>query len=984
MVAVRQSPMVGRAAELCRLVELARLAVAGRGAAICIDGEAGIGKTTLLDALAAEATRLGLRVRRATADESTQRVRFATLTACLGVDPRPAASSGLGDAAPASLEFAWAEAMIATIEDWCATAPLLLLLDDLHWIDPSSLRAVRRVSRALGQLPLLLVTARRPGAGAETTPALPGSSAAGTLRLGPLADAEAAELLGHLVGASPGPRLRAAVAEAAGNPGHLTELVSVLAHRPGIRVVAGTAEPAGPTGQAEVAPLAGRLSLPSRPGPVDGSALDQSVLRRIAPLSTSARRVLRVAAVLGPELDRAELAAVLGRGQADLVPAIREVMDAGILGGIGEHVVFRQDMVREALLAALPAAVASTLHQTAARTLIATGASVERVARHLLAGGTLEPGAVRWLRAAMDPLIARAPELAVDLLHRALVDAPVDAPQTDGAQLAEPTPTQLDEVQLNGTQVGGTQVGGTQVGGTQVGGTQVGGTQPDEALGSGYVRALLMAGRPADAERMARARLNGDSTRGAVPVRWLLAHACLQQGRPDVALAEAQRALARPGATAGAAARLHGVSAQCLFLLGRMAEAEAAAGFALAADPSGGDELAERPAGPAYLPHRHPADALAETEQALSTLPSGGLLPDQRTALLVTRGCCLEDLDRLEDADREFERGRQICERGDTTFLVWFHVSRARLWFFQGRWDDALAEIEAGREPADPLGLAPALDSLAAMVAVHRGELPVLPESTGGTAARCFDHLRRWVAALSAEAQGRPDRALDLLAASWEQGLAGVPPALPHRLCPDLARLAVTLGDRRRAREVADGMARFAEQRGTGSARGTAELCRGLADSDPDALLAAAESFRLVGRPLFRAYAQENAAVVLGAGAGAAARQTLDSALELYGRMGAGWDAHRAEGRAQEAGVRPSEFGLPSRPRTGWGALTGTERAVATRVADGRSNPDIARELFRSRRTVQWHVRSILAKLELSSRAELAEAVSRRRRSRAD
>jgi DNA-binding CsgD family transcriptional regulator len=237
------------------------------------------------------------------------------------------------------------------------------------------------------------------------------------------------------------------------------------------------------------------------------------------------------------------------------------------------------------------------------------------------------------------------------------------------------------------------------------------------------------------------------------------------------------------------------------------------------------------------------------------------------------------------------------------------------------------------------------------------------------------------VTALAAEAEGHPDRALDLLVDSWEHGRASVPPAPPYRLCPDLARLAVTLGDRPRARQVAAGMARFAEQRGTVSARGTAELCRGLAESDPDVLLAAAESFRLAGRPLFRAYAQENAAVVLGAaGAGVAARETLDQALELYGWMGASWDADRAEGRAQEAGVPPSAFGLPSRPLTGWAALTATERAVAVLIAGGRSNRDIGRELCRSRRTVHWHVSSILTKLELSSRAELAAAVSRRRR----
>jgi DNA-binding NarL/FixJ family response regulator len=52
--------------------------------------------------------------------------------------------------------------------------------------------------------------------------------------------------------------------------------------------------------------------------------------------------------------------------------------------------------------------------------------------------------------------------------------------------------------------------------------------------------------------------------------------------------------------------------------------------------------------------------------------------------------------------------------------------------------------------------------------------------------------------------------------------------------------------------------------------------------------------------------------------------------------------------------------------------LTGTERAIADLVAQGRSNADIAAELFLARRTVQSHVSRILAKLGLSSRVDLA------------
>ncbi|MEU8007993.1 helix-turn-helix transcriptional regulator [Catellatospora sp. NPDC049111] len=70
--------------------------------------------------------------------------------------------------------------------------------------------------------------------------------------------------------------------------------------------------------------------------------------------------------------------------------------------------------------------------------------------------------------------------------------------------------------------------------------------------------------------------------------------------------------------------------------------------------------------------------------------------------------------------------------------------------------------------------------------------------------------------------------------------------------------------------------------------------------------------------------------------------------------------------------------GRRGRPKHGWDALTDTERTVAELVATGMPNPDVAAQLFLSRRTVQSHVSSILAKLGLTSRVELAVAATQR------
>jgi DNA-binding CsgD family transcriptional regulator len=68
--------------------------------------------------------------------------------------------------------------------------------------------------------------------------------------------------------------------------------------------------------------------------------------------------------------------------------------------------------------------------------------------------------------------------------------------------------------------------------------------------------------------------------------------------------------------------------------------------------------------------------------------------------------------------------------------------------------------------------------------------------------------------------------------------------------------------------------------------------------------------------------------------------------------------------------------GPRNRPKTGWASLTETERSVAVQVADGSSNADIAAQMFLSRRTVQSHVSSILAKLGVRSRRDIAAAMT--------
>jgi DNA-binding CsgD family transcriptional regulator len=148
---------------------------------------------------------------------------------------------------------------------------------------------------------------------------------------------------------------------------------------------------------------------------------------------------------------------------------------------------------------------------------------------------------------------------------------------------------------------------------------------------------------------------------------------------------------------------------------------------------------------------------------------------------------------------------------------------------------------------------------------------------------------------------------------------------------------------------------------------GLAAHACGLLDGDVDALRRAVALQRGSQRPLALASALEDAGRALG-GDGVA---WLLEALELYTATGATEDARRVVRRLREHGVR-RRFTSEPRPSHGWGSLTDSERRVATLVAGGATNRDVASELVLSPHTVSTHLRHAFAKLGINSRVELA------------
>jgi DNA-binding NarL/FixJ family response regulator len=194
---------------------------------------------------------------------------------------------------------------------------------------------------------------------------------------------------------------------------------------------------------------------------------------------------------------------------------------------------------------------------------------------------------------------------------------------------------------------------------------------------------------------------------------------------------------------------------------------------------------------------------------------------------------------------------------------------------------------------------------------------------------------------------------------------------------PDLVRLALAAGDTATAATAvavcqADAAADRSPSRVTAAGFGAA-----LIDDDADALLAVAADYDGCGWLPQAAAAFEEAAIRLAAaGDTARARTALTDAVRIYAGLGATWDIRRADARLRPYGIRRGPRSTHRRATTGWDALTPSEQRITRLVAQGLSNPDIATELYLSRRTVQTHVSSILAKLQLRSRIDIVRAAA--------
>jgi DNA-binding CsgD family transcriptional regulator len=318
--------LLGRSGEQGTLDRLLDAARAGRSSSLVIRGEAGIGKTALLDYVVERAS--GCRLARVRGVESEREFAFAGLLQLCGGSTLERAERLVGpqrDAlmrafgfieGPAPEGFLVGLAALSLLSDVAEEQPLVCLLDDVQWLDSESVSVLAFVARRLDAEPVVMVFAVRDSTDVQELDGLP------ELVLSGLGDADARLLLEAVLPGGLDEQVRSRiVAETRGNPLALLELPRALT----------PAELAGGFGLPDGRGLSGRV--------------EQSFLRRVQSLPREPQRLLLVAAAeaVGDAAVVAQAAVRLGIDSDAMVPA----ENAGLIA-FGPGVRFRHPLVRSA------------------------------------------------------------------------------------------------------------------------------------------------------------------------------------------------------------------------------------------------------------------------------------------------------------------------------------------------------------------------------------------------------------------------------------------------------------------------------------------------------------------------------------------------------------------------------------------------------------------------------------------------------------
>jgi DNA-binding CsgD family transcriptional regulator len=932
--------LFGREAELA--------AVAARaGSLVFVEGHAGIGKTSLLEAARARAEAEGARVLWGCGQELEREFVFGVARQLferavsearpddrrrLLAGPAALASVAVGtelagdrDGRAPDSAFPVVHALYWLTTNLAEREPLALFVDDAHWADALSLRFLDYLAARLEGLPVVVVVAARPAepGGRESVglvARLRERARSGLVRLGPLGVDAAWALVSERSGVVPDRGLVAACVQATGgNPFLLGELVDALVAD-------------------RVAPDAGATEQVAKLGP---ETVARSVMLRLGRLPATTRPVADAVAVLDAHAEARQVAAVCGVSLEEVGLAADALADANVLDG-GRPLRFVHPIVRQAVYGALGSGTRSRLHARAAEALMGGDAPPERVAAHLLlcepAGDSRVAAALR--AAAAAALSRGSADLARRFLGRALAEPP------PAAELAE-TLGELGAAEA----VAGRELS---LACEHLARAAAGTADPEMRCERVRLaaRARLYIGDFAGASALlGRERASLEEAERTQGLRLLADEAGVAVLAPPVA-GEALDQLEQHAGLAGDDPAQLAVLAELAakrWLEGRIEEAAVLAERALA----GGRLLAAE--GPASVAFNHAVAVLVDGDRfERATGPLAAALAAAReqgsllgiahmTALQAVAAWRRGALFEVEALCSEILR---MAEDSETVSLL-DHTYRAYL----GAALTERSELDQAEQEIARTGIGP--------------DMPHLTYEGMPLVARARLRL----------AQRRPAEALgDLLELrSLEHALGIRHMRFPWRR--DAVEAALAVEDAALAAELADEQLELARRWDIPSARGIALSTQGLAVGGGESVDLLEQGVALLaGSPARLDHAR--ALVDLGvamrrAGRRAHARAPLQEAIQAAQACGASALAARAHEELLATGARPRRLQF-----SGAQALTAGERRVATLAAQGESNRQIASALYVTVRTVENHLASCYRKLGISSRRDLPGALA--------
>ncbi len=897
---------------------LLRGAQHGLGGVALVEGEPGIGKSSLLSATADEAASENFSLAAGAADPLGRAIPFFVLRAALGAPFALLADDTPDRDLPDSPAW-WISKTRAHLERRAGANPVLVCLDDLQWATPATLIALRTLPGELRRFPVAWLLARSSAPEHDTEYLFNFLEEDGAARIAvePLGDDAVAALLADAFGAPPDRALLGLAGGAAGNPSLLTELIRGLRDENAVRPADGRA-------------VLVCSRLPRR--------MRRVARRRLHGLSERARHLVVTASVLGSSFRLEDAAEMLGETPAALLPGIEEAMAAGIMTAAENAFSFRHPLLQRAVGDTIPPPARTALHRQFGQMLLSRGESAAMAARHLLqAAHPDDPASLADLDTAAAQALRSVPRTAADLALRALEMTPRAASGALGRAVAAAEAMaaagQLDQAARIAHDALATPLP----------------PAAEASLRCVLSSVLCARGRASDADAQARLvlaqpRLPDDLRDRALTAQLqALAGSHDERGGP---VADAILACpARHESHAVAAAEL--TRAAMAWDDGQIAE-----GLELLRD-------AARRRGELSPDARHvqPLLALAaglidlrQLDEAGNILQAAGNhAPDgipARAALSILRARIHLANGLLADADAEGQTALAAAE----TFGAHGYASTARC---------VLAVIALRRGD---------IAAAAGHIKSRPGPLPQSPGPYARAETAAAEALISEARDGPAAALGQVRQVLDL--AAHPGSLTGDP-----AIAAWVVRTALAAGDD----ELALSAARTAQALASGNpgfAALTAAAAHslGLFGQDPVCLAQAAATH---ADPWARASADEDTGVLLARQSDRErAIRHLTQAIHGYQQVGATTDTARVRSRLRVLGVRRRHWSLSAdRPASGWQSLTDTERVASELVAQGLNNQQVADQMYISVHTVAFHMRQIFRKLNIGSRVELARIV---------